>query len=303
MQSSNGLTLTCRPRGGWVSDQDFEALKKDGYGYNSTEFRKLEVAVGSSPTLADALKVGALQVAYEDGKCVVTARVFFPDVNVHNGFMNGYTYQSSYPRWTKPMTPAEFQELQALAPKTADPTESIERAVERKFARLQDLDSVGLPLSGYTPSPIKLLGSEEAVERWNYFHDNYDFSCGMYGARPPSPLPSPPHETAFPDHTMPVSPSAFTLARPDNLWLPGYFNELPDALVERIMDEYKYGLRYRMCMRELTEVTIFLGYDYYDAFRNLRPLRVKLDRQWKKLMEEMGLDQNTPEHIVATLLV
>ena len=308
MQSSNGLTLTCRPRGGWVSDQDFEALKKDGYGYNSTEFCKLEVAVGSSPTLADALKVGALQVAYEDGKCVVTARVFFPDVNIHTGFAfreHGYTYES--PRWTKPMTPAEFQELQALAPKTADPTESIERAVERKFARLQDLDSVGLPLSGYTPSPIKLLGSEEAVERWNYFHDNYDFSCGMYGARPPSPLPSPPHETAFPDHTMPVSPSAFTLARPDNLWLPGYFNELPDALVERIMDEYKYGLRYRMCMRELTEVTIFLGYDYYNAFRNLRPLRVKLDRQWKKswkkLMEEMGLDQNTPEHIVATLLV
>ena len=145
MQSSNGLTLTCRPRGGWVSDQDFEALKKDGYGYNSTEFCKLEVAVGSSPTLADALKVGALQVAYEDGKCVVTARVFFPDVNVHAGFAfreHGYTYERR--RWTKPMTPAEFQELQALAPKTTDPTEWIKHAVERKITRLQDCCSVGM---------------------------------------------------------------------------------------------------------------------------------------------------------------
>mmetsp|Transcript_54072 Transcript_54072/g.142382 ORF Transcript_54072/g.142382 Transcript_54072/m.142382 type:complete len:89 (+) Transcript_54072:59-325(+) len=87
MRSSNGLTLTCRPRPrGWRgSDQAFEALTKDGYGNNSTEFCKLEVAPGASPTLADAVKVGALQVAYEDGKCVVTARMYFPDVNVHNG--------------------------------------------------------------------------------------------------------------------------------------------------------------------------------------------------------------------------
>ena len=40
MHSSNGLTITCRPKRGWLSAQDFEALKKDGYGYNSTEFCK-----------------------------------------------------------------------------------------------------------------------------------------------------------------------------------------------------------------------------------------------------------------------
>eukprot|EP00966_Prymnesium_polylepis_P247797 5729816-Prymnesium_polylepis.1 len=36
------------------------------------------------------------------------------------------------------------------------------------------------------------MGSDDAVKRWNFFHDNYDFSCGMYGGRPPSPLPSEP---------------------------------------------------------------------------------------------------------------
>ena len=179
MQSSNGLTLTCRPRGGWVSDQDFEALKKDGYGYNSTEFCKLEVAVGSSPTLADALKVGALQVAYEDGKCVVTARAYFPYVNVHTGFMNGYTYQSSYPRWTKPMTPAEFQELQALAPKTADPTEWIKHAVERKITRLQDCCSVGMDeQSTYKHSSGKM--TKEEYRRWLARNQQFIASLPMH---------------------------------------------------------------------------------------------------------------------------
>ena len=56
MHSSNGLTITCRPKRGWLSAQDFEALKKDGYGYNSTEFCKL-VAPGASLALADAVKV------------------------------------------------------------------------------------------------------------------------------------------------------------------------------------------------------------------------------------------------------
>eukprot|EP00966_Prymnesium_polylepis_P015926 367904-Prymnesium_polylepis.1 len=58
MHSSNGLTLTCRPRprDWWVSDQDFKALREDGYICNSTEFCKVEVAPGSSPTLADMVK-------------------------------------------------------------------------------------------------------------------------------------------------------------------------------------------------------------------------------------------------------
>ena len=248
---SNGLTLTCRPKRGHLPPGDFEALKKDGYGYSKTEFCKLEVAPGSSPTLADAVTVGALQVEYEDGKCVVIARAWFPHVNVHTGFMHGYTYEPSCRRWTKPMTPADFQELQSLAPK--DSTVSIERAVGRKFARVQDLDLVGVPLSSYTPSPIKMLGSEEAVERWHFFHDNYDFSCGMYGAAYPAPLPyEPPSVPSFLGRTLPV-----TLARPDELWLPGDFNELPDALVERYMDEYKSGLSFRMGMRELKRLFTF----------------------------------------------
>ena len=100
MQSSNGLTLTCRPRGGWVSDQDFEALKKDGYGYNSTEFCK---AGGCSS--------------------------------------DGYTYEPSCRRWSKPMAVADFQELQSLAPKTAD-------RVDQARGRAQDHAASGLLLRG-----------------------------------------------------------------------------------------------------------------------------------------------------------
>lgn len=48
------------------------------------------------------------------------------------------------------------------------------------------------------------------------------------------------------------------LARPSDLWLPGYFNELPDELVERYMDEYKYGLRFRMCMREIKKISEYV---------------------------------------------
>ena len=83
MHSSNGLTITCRPKRGWLSAQDFEALKKDGYGYNSTEFCKL----AASRCFAGAGRrgEGALQDAYEDCKCVVTARAYFPLVNVHTG--------------------------------------------------------------------------------------------------------------------------------------------------------------------------------------------------------------------------
>ena len=42
------------------------------------------------------------------------------------------------------MAVADFQELQSLAPKTADPTEWIKHAVERKITRLQDCCSVGM---------------------------------------------------------------------------------------------------------------------------------------------------------------
>ena len=88
---------------------------KDGYGCNSTELCKLEVAPGASPMLADAVKVGALQVAYEDGKCVVTARAYFPLVNVHTGFMHGYTYEPSCRRWTKEMSPSWARARQECA--------------------------------------------------------------------------------------------------------------------------------------------------------------------------------------------
>ena len=88
MHSSNGLTITCRPKRGWLSAQDFEALKKDGYGYNSTEFCNL---VASRCFAGAGLRgEGALQDVYEDCKCVVTARAYFPLVNVHTWFYARY---------------------------------------------------------------------------------------------------------------------------------------------------------------------------------------------------------------------
>ena len=139
---SNGLTITCRPNRGWLSAQDFEALKKDGYGYNSTELCKLEVAPGASLALADAVKVGALQDAYEDGKCVVTARAYFPLVNVHTGLCTAT--RTSLPavagasRW-------RWQTSRSCSrSRPRRPTEWIKHAVERKITRLQDCCSVGM---------------------------------------------------------------------------------------------------------------------------------------------------------------
>ena len=155
----------------------------------------MEVASGFSPTLVDAVKIGALLPAYEDGKCVVTALTYFPLVNIQAGFMHpsGYTYEHSCHRWSKMMSPADFQKLESLAPKTADPTQSI-KAVERHIARLQALDLVGVPRPGHTPSLLTLLGSEEAVERWQYFNEKGGFAYGMYGdvLHAPAAYPFPP---------------------------------------------------------------------------------------------------------------
>ena len=52
-----------------------------------------------------------------------------------------------------------------------------------------------------------------------------------------------------------VGRGGLEVARPDDLWL-----ELPDELVESIMDEYKYGLRFRMCMRELNKISQWVEY-------------------------------------------
>ena len=71
---------------------------------------------------------------------VVTARAYFPLVNVHTGFMHGYTYEPSCRRWSNPMAVTDFQELQSLAPKT---TKWIKHVVERK-APIQDCCSVGM---------------------------------------------------------------------------------------------------------------------------------------------------------------
>eukprot|EP00966_Prymnesium_polylepis_P064809 1503409-Prymnesium_polylepis.2 len=67
------------------------------------------------------------------------------------------------------------------------------------------------------------------------------------------------------DHA--VSPSAHTITRPDDLWLPGYFNELPDTLVERIMDDYTYGLRFRMCMSEINKISQWVEYQEGPGFQ------------------------------------
>ena len=73
--------------------------------------------------------------------------------------------------------------------------------------------------------------------------------------------------------------------------MPVHFNELPDALVERIMDEYKYGLRFRMCMRECTD-KYFLCYCVQNGkTRSVRPSDVKLDVLDKKMQE---LDRHNP---------
>ena len=97
MHSSNGLTITCRPKRGWLSAQDFEALKKDGYGYNSTEFCKLV----ASRCFAGAGRrgEGALQDVYEDCKCVVTARAYLPLVRPYLVLCTVWTYEPSCRRW------------------------------------------------------------------------------------------------------------------------------------------------------------------------------------------------------------
>ena len=50
---------------------------------------------------------------------VVTARAYFPLVNVHTGFMHGYTYEPSCRRrWSNPTAVTDFHPMQSLAPKT-----------------------------------------------------------------------------------------------------------------------------------------------------------------------------------------
>ena len=59
-------------------------------------------------------------------------------------------------------------------------SDGIERALDAYMARKRAVCYVGMALPATQPSAEYLLGSKEAVDRWNYFHDNYDFSCGMY---------------------------------------------------------------------------------------------------------------------------
>ena len=137
MTTSNGLTLT-RYAWGYPSETDRSSLKANGWSYSQTEkgWFKLEVASGFSPTLADAVKIGALQVAYEDGKCVMTPIAYFAGVRDMLLKPDGYTYDWTNKKWCKPMTPTDFQELQSFAPRTEWEMQydQVQETVERKIS-------------------------------------------------------------------------------------------------------------------------------------------------------------------------
>ena len=110
---------------------------------------------------------------------------------MNNWIMRPAGFACSAGAWTKQLTAPEYAALEALVDTLSEEKEEwtyeqLTGAVERKVARLQDCCYVGMPLKDYQPSAEYLLGSKEAVDRWNYFHDNYDFSCGMYGASYPA---------------------------------------------------------------------------------------------------------------------
>ena len=77
------------------------------------------------------------------------------------------------------MAVADFQELQSLAPKTADPTEWIKHAVERKITRLQDCCSVGMDeQSTYKHSSGKM--TKEEYRRWLARNQQFIASLPMH---------------------------------------------------------------------------------------------------------------------------
>ena len=71
---------------------------------------------------------------------MVTARAYFPLVNVHTWFYARYGRTSLPAVAGKPMAVTDFHPMQSLAPKT---TEWIKHVVERK-APIQDCCSVGM---------------------------------------------------------------------------------------------------------------------------------------------------------------
>ena len=71
------------------------------------------------------------------------------------------------------------------------------------------------------------------------------------------------------------------------------FNNLPEDLVTRTMNDYKYGLRFRMCMRELKEKYFHYYRVSLNQTRSVRPSDFKL----KQIEEKMHkLDRNNPNY-------
>ena len=160
-----------------------DTIKAAGYRWHPTWKQWGRCKFGQGEGFLSLLKAGVLTASEQEGTLVVS-----------NGFGTTYDARASISQagfhWDKQsrtyrMENATEKQLEAVRKfnEKTQPKPPFQYG-RRSFVGLEAL-YVGMPSAEpCKPSAKHLLGSEEAVQSWNEFNDEYDWSDGMYGGTP-----------------------------------------------------------------------------------------------------------------------
>jgi hypothetical protein len=170
-----------------------DAIRQEGYRWNPTWKQWGRCKFDLDESLFSLLQSGVLTVSESGGVLVVS-----------NGFGTAYDARASISqagfRWNKE---SKKYVMDNATGKQRDAVKNINEKAQPKLPTsawgwcdaikhcpLEDRCWVGMPPSKpYKLSTQHIIGSEEAIRRWNEFHDRCDNSSySMYGGTPPLPL-------------------------------------------------------------------------------------------------------------------
>ena len=276
-------------------DMTQEEAKRDGYSWNRylnyDTWQKVELTGNASVnTLIDA---GVVYLDFHEGVCRAWLSAFIPDEQTRSNVDHLIMQPAGFVFSTDLLAGLAIEEISELNNMGCSGFGWMKQMSRFEYDHLHDCKCLDcrefISFPDYFCGPCK-KAQDEAV--FGGADPNDPWHTELQVDRMPPP---------FRYKTLPIAlvdDWKAKVPRPSELWLPGTFHELPDEVVEKYMDDYKYGLRYRMYrsgkykMKPVIDEFKLFGYFFADVQKE--PLWSYINRSWLTPNRNRGMFYTYP---------
>ena len=187
------ITVSVLKDGTSKCSHHIDAFKQQGYRWNPTWKQWGKCKFNLNESFFPLLQSGVLTVS-ESGGAMVVSNGFGTAHDARASISQaGFRWNNESKKYVMDNPTEEQRDAVKIINEKAQPKLPISASGwcdAIKHCPLEDRCWVGMPPSKpYKPSSRHIIGSEEAIRRWNEFHDRCDDSAySMYGGTPPLPL-------------------------------------------------------------------------------------------------------------------